>query len=140
MVVGYRFAPYHILAKLVFNVEAYSKLAQASYVNATFSLGKMSPIEEGRVSITKIRSLGVPNLVGAFQMKLNMTLKTGSTSMITPTKTVGFSGEGEYLIIIPFSLDNVEPGSYQLVIRYSDMFNETWAYWVTRESCLTISP
>lgn len=139
VVVGFRFAPYHVLGELVFDVEVYSELARASYVNVTFSFDKLFPIEEGRVSIVKTRSLGLPNPVGVFQMQLNMTLEAGSTALMTPTKTIAFSVEGEYLLMVPFSIDKVEPGSYQLVIRYSDWFNQTRAYWTTQELYLTVS-
>lgn len=138
LVASYRFAPYHALGKLVFDVEVYSEMGQASYVNVTFSFDKLFPIEEGQVSIARTKSLGVPNPVGRFEMQLNMTLKTGATMLKMPTKTIPFSDEGVYHVMVPFSIDNVEAGSYQVVIRYSDMFNQTRAFWTNRELNLTV--
>jgi hypothetical protein len=139
LVAGYRFAPYHVLGKLVFDVEIYSEMGHASYVNATFSFDKLFPIEEGEVSIAKTRSLEVPNPAGEFRMQLNMTLKTAAATLKTPTRTIPFSVQAAYRLTVPFSIDNVEAGSYQLIIRYSYWFNQTRASWTTRELNLTIS-
>jgi hypothetical protein len=139
LVIGFSFAPYHVLGKLVFTVDVYSEVAQASYVNATFSFDKLFPIEEGQVSIAPMKSLEVPNPNGTLQMQLNMTLTKAGTSLKAPTKTIAFSREGEYLIMVPYSFDNLQAGTYQLTIRYSDWFNQTRAFWTTHELELRVS-
>jgi len=126
------------MSQLIFDVYVRKEHGEAIYQNVTFSLKKFHPRMNDDVLTHKVRSLIGERPEIAMQMQLNMTLQLGEIYLTMPTKTITFSDEGQYRLIVTHWLDDLQTGMYLVTITFSTIFREDTLGWHSRELYLTV--
>jgi hypothetical protein len=130
-------APYHALARVIFNVTVLSQIGHAMYVNVTFSLCKLCLERKDEISTVKLKSLNMSKPAAGFNMELNMTLQMNGVKVTMDTKTITLIDVGEYRATVVHMFDRVYPGTYQVTVSYSAVFNQTALSWYCQQLYLT---